>query len=142
MRSPLCQLPSYQNDRTWRLVAWARRLQYQSGQIDIILTGNIRKLLWAAQCLPVFQTVAGADDVVEQDELGEGEAITLAQVVAEWEVAELVESGGAQIAGLGHVRPDTILQFAGFFVADLGIDLQCATGVAVVLLHKKTQGRA
>lgn len=97
--------------------------------------------LWPTQRLPILQTVAGADDVVEQDELGEGKTIALAQVVAEWEVAELVESGGAQIAGFGHVRPDTIFQFAGFFVADLGIDLQRATGVAVVFLHEQTQGR-
>ncbi len=101
---------------------------------------SIQSSLRARQGFAVLHAVAGADDVVEEDELGEGQGIALALLVADREVAELVEAIGAQVAVLGHMRPDAVFQFAGFLVADLSVDLEDAARPAVVLLHEQAQG--
>ena len=82
-------------------------------------------------------TVAGANDMIEDDELGEGKGIALAQVVANVEEAKLVETIRAQVTILGHVRPDAVFQFAGLLVAEARVDLQHAARPVVIFFPKE-----
>ena len=60
--------------------------------------------MWALQGLTVAHAVAGADDVVEDDELGEGQGIALAQLAADGEDAELVEAVPAILDATAQAR--------------------------------------
>lgn len=65
-----------------------------------------------------------AHHMIQNNQLGEGKGVALSQGVANVEKAELVEAVGAEVAGVLHMRPDTIFEFTGFLMADIAVDLQ------------------
>src|SRR5205807_2065620 len=80
-----------------------------------------------------------ADNVVEDDKLGEGKRVTLMGLIADGEETKKAKAIRAQMAGIGHVGPDTVFEFAGFLVADVAINFENITHFTRVVLFDETE---
>src|SRR5437588_11912152 len=89
-----------------------------------------------------FQAMAGAHDVIEDDELGEGQGVALTLDVTDIETAQVLQAIGTEVAGFLHVEPDAIFKFTGFLVRDSAIDLQYIAHRPSIYFFGETQCRS